>query len=352
MHQKLKTLGFVNIQILDDKTEIKIANLSIFLIPPLNITGLESNADTNTQPIDAGYLFVNDETKLRLAFLGDNSLYSEECVEQYKYLLEKLDLIAFAYSGFSSDYPFNYGFNHGDMLDICNQGEQQRFTKQLNNLIKIRPRFVLPYLSEFVPIGSHAANWMKCFKKVWTNNKDLVAKKYGESLNCAFGTLYPNEFLKFVNKKPQPIKTQFPRKQYLQMASEYYEKNTNLLKLTEATKTILRLIDQIIFYCAENFFESIVRLELKPNFSFNFFVEEKFQIGLNTRTMKVSYNEIKKQRISLYIDANLFLKVLKGSLHWNDACLSLRMNWRREPNIFDIHSYNALHYFRLPYDHK
>ena len=79
-------------------------------------------------------------------------------------MLKEPDLIEFAYNGFASDFPFNSNFSSQKKIDICNENEEVRFSKQIRNLKKIKPQFVLPYSSEFVPVGAHVGNWTEIFK--------------------------------------------------------------------------------------------------------------------------------------------------------------------------------------------
>ena len=145
-------------------------------------------------------------------------------VEENLELLKEPDLIAFAYNGFASDFPFNYNFSYQKKIDICNENEEVRFSKQIRNLKKIKPRFILPYSSEFVPVGTHVGNWTEIFRNIYTNNNSVVAKKYGETLNCNFGTLYPEEFLRFDNNCMLSIEESYPRSTLLNEMISYQNK--------------------------------------------------------------------------------------------------------------------------------
>ena len=161
------------------------------------MTGLETGATQNELSIDGGFSIVNRHNGLKLVFLADNNLYSTERIRENLSLLQAPDLIAFAYSGFASDYPFNFNFALEKKLQICDTNENRRFSLQVEHLKLINPKFILPYSSEFVPIGSHAQGWIEVFPHIWTSSKDGVAKRYGDELGVDYGSLYPGEAIVF-----------------------------------------------------------------------------------------------------------------------------------------------------------
>lgn len=350
MKIQLEVNGFTEIKLIEEADNVTIGNLLVRLIPPLNSSGLEAHEDfsENQLCIDAGYRLDNLETKLSLIFLADNSLYNESAISKYHHLLSSPDLIAFAYSGFASDYPFNYSFSVDEMLKICNEGENRRFTLQSNNLKVIRPKYILPYSSEFVPVGSHSNTWMNCYPKVWTSDKEFVARKYAEELNCNAGTLYPDEELIFKARIPQPIIKTFDRNAIIEMMLDYRHECEDTANSVNSFEADI-ISESIISQAAKNYFEKQVSVGLHPRFDLRFYLNNKFLFGIKNDRNLLQFSEFESDNVlDITSDASTLRKLLTGTLHWNDACLSLKLKWERSPNLFDSDSYNNLHYLRVP----
>jgi len=341
--------GFKDIKVLEEGESTTVGNFLVRLIPPLNITGLEFGEDLseNKLCIDAGYRLDNLDTLLSMIFLADNSLYNESAFETYHHLLDSPDLIAFAYSGFASDYPFNYNFSFKETIRICNENENKRFLLQSKILKKIRPKYILPYSSEYIPVGSHSSFWMNCYPEIWTSDKDFVAKKYATEVGCDAGALYPDEELIFELRNPQPVIKTFDRSAIIRKMIDYRQKFQSLedsVTLPEADISFGNLVPQ----AAENYFSKQVSLGLAPRFDFHIYCNEKFLFGIRNDTRKLQSSEFDSMNlIKIKTDAITLIKLLSGALHWDDACLSLRLKWVRVPNLFDIDSYNSLHYLRV-----
>ena len=96
----LESNGFKNTILLDFlEDSISEAGFTIKAIPPLNTSGLDSQAEENTLSIDGGFTLESNFCELKLVFLADNNLYDERAVEENLELLKEPDLIAFAYNG-------------------------------------------------------------------------------------------------------------------------------------------------------------------------------------------------------------------------------------------------------------
>ena len=290
--------------------------------------------------------------ELKLVFLADNNLYNDRVVEENLDLLKEPDLIAFAYNGFASDFPFNYNFSYQKKIDICNKNEEVRFSKQIRNLKKIKPRFILPYSSEFVPVGTHVSNWTEIFRNIYTNNKSFVAKKYGETLNCNFGTLYPEEFLRFDNNCMLSIEESYPRSTLLNEMISYQNKMSKKEKESSTFEDEISCKDINYFLlelAAKNCFDAIERNGLVPKSSVNLFLNKSFFAGIDFENMEIERgNRLSEPFLNIYLTPEMLSRLLSAELHWDDACLSMKINWYREPEEFDVDTQNALTYLCSP----
>ena len=54
-----------------------------------------------------------------------------------------------------------------------------------------------------------------------------------------------------------------------------------------------------------------------------------------------------KPFLKLYINHDFLERVLEGKMHWDDACLSMKLSWHRSPNLFCSDTSNAINYLKI-----
>jgi len=337
--------GFSNLTLLDVNESLdNELGFKISAVQPINTSGLYTQADANSMSIDAGYVIESNTSKLKLIFLGDNNIYNTELVKQNLHLLKEPDLIAFAYSGFASDYPFNYNYTDKEKIDICNELEESRFNQQSKNLKLIKPKMVLPYSSEFVAVGEAASDWTNIFKQIYTNNKEDVGRKYANALGCDFETLYPEEFLVYEGRDKLASNKSYDRSNLLQDMIAYQ----GSIALKTNTEKV-EISDSLLEISAQNCFDGVKKNSLDPDLSINIFSDDRFLATLDFKKNKlIKESPAEGSYLNIYIQSEMLNRILKRDFHWDDACLSLKMKWERCPNIFDMDTHNALTYFTAP----
>ena len=73
-------------------------------------------------------------------------------------------------------------------------------------------------------------------------------------------------------------------------------------------------------------------------------------MGIDFENMEIDRGqEISKPYLNIYLTPKMLHRLLSAKLHWNDACLSMKVNWHREPEEFDVDTENALIYLCLPF---
>jgi hypothetical protein len=349
---QLKALGYHNISVMECNSDVfDSLNFEIRAVPPLNVTGLEAQGE-NEMSIDAGFRLVHKATKVKLVFLADDNLYSEERVNDNFELLEGADLIAFAYSGFASDYPFKYKMTHEERIKICERNEEYRFNLQLKHLKALRPKCIMPYSSEFAAVGADAINWRKVLPEIWTSNKRGVAEKYSVHLDCEGVALYPGDYVTF---------------------NENGDRNYHVLNFSDESphtvNNLLNYCDSINFFteelaypsvdvnefhkvaqsAVENYKHALKKHGLKPQQNIDIVTRDVDYILSVSREGFIVDNAQVNSGSKLVITGSLgfLFKILTGKLHWDDACLSMHLDWERTPDFFCGDTMNALNYLRI-----
>tara|TARA_B110001452_G_scaffold267419_1_gene277224 strand:- start:1327 stop:2679 length:1353 start_codon:yes stop_codon:yes gene_type:complete len=347
----LESEGFNNLILLNvDEQEYLIDELGFKIspVPPINTSGLYSQADQNDMSIDAGFVIESNISKLKLVFLADNNLYNTEIIKKNLSLLKDPDLIAFAYSGFASDYPFNYQYSREEQLNICEKLEKSRFDTQVKNLKIINPKTILPYSSEFVAVGPTVEDWTNALLQTYTSDKVEVGRRYADAIGCNFETLYPNELLVAEGRKFLPVTEVVQRSNLMNELLEY-QKSISCKNFKNNSDETIIIDDFLLEESAKNCFTGVIKNNLKPNLAINIYSDNNFLGALDFKQSHFNKsNPIKDSYLNIYIAGEMLHRVLKRSFHWDDACLSLKVKWERHPEPFDIDTQNALTYFCQP----
>ena len=348
----LKKNGFENITVLECAEEVfETSDFHVKAVPPLNTSGLDyDSSNLDEMAIDGGFVFIHKKSKLKLVFLADDNLYSHERVSIFSDLMCNADLIACAYNGFASDFPFQYDFSFSQKVKIIEENEKKRFNKQVQNLKLLKPKFFLPYSSEYVAVGKHSDKWFQIFPHIWTSDKDLVAKKYSESLNIEADTLYPGEILEFENNERKPITKTYDRKSIYEKMKVYREEVENFENKVKSSKASLKKINEIKYLfkkASESLINAKKKHKISPKQNIVVMVDNNF-VGEVTSDNII--NQEKKTENQAYLCVNgssdIITSLLKNEIHWNNALLSMRLQWSRSPNFFCENTFHALNYLR------
>lgn len=346
----LQKNGFHDINVMECSIDTyETSDFKITAVPPLNVTGLEAQ-DENNMSIDGGFALINKSSGAKCVFLADDNLYSEKRVKENLDVIADPDLIAFAYSGFASDYPFKYNMTKDEMIDICNRNENERFATQVENLRLIKPKFILPYSSEFVAVGNHAQHWRNTLPHVWTSNKAEVASRYAEALGVHACALYPNDYLGFDQDGELTTisKQSHQHNEYSVSSLISYAESLDDIANYKAPSSDFDL-PFALEKAARNVKGSIEKFSLKPKQHIIFRSPQKFLGAININGDYIYNLEVvtSEPYLEITIDAGILAALLNGDEHWDDACLSMRLSWKRVPNHFCGDTMNALYYTKL-----
>ncbi|QJD72173.1 MBL fold metallo-hydrolase [Marinobacterium sp. LSUCC0821] len=355
MSNTLKEAGFNNVNVLECSAESFLTEeFDITAVPPINVTGLESQKE-NSMSIDAGFSIICRKNGIKLVFLAGDNLYSAVRISENIKILNNPDLIGFAYSGFASDFPFKYRFNFEEKLKILRDKEKVRFELQVDNLKLLSPKCVMPYSSEFVAVGGHAAEWRRVIGEVWTCDKFEVARRYGKALNADFVALYPEDTIIFDENGA--------RVDYLNSSFESGESifkeminYSDSLTCSEGSSRVFKNTVRdsefdfgLLELAAKNYSKAIKKHSLEPKQEIIISIDGDRRLHLDKEGSLKDINGDAGIDPFIIVDVNagILKLIIDGDLHWDDACLSMKLNWHREPNFFCSDTLNALNYFRL-----
>ena len=348
----LKKEGYLNTNVLECSNEVyNTDKFSIRTVPPLNVSGLEAHTD-NQLSIDGGFVLVNKASKAKLVFLADDNLYSEERVKENYELINSPDLIAFAYSGFATDYPFNFNFSLKEKIKITQHHEENRFNTQLSNLKLIKPKCIMPYSSEFVPVGKHSKHWHNVLPHIWTSSKKEVTSRYSKALDTKGIYLYLGDKLLIDGERNISADKISTDDKFLSQLRNYYEKESKIDHYKNENENIIPVsrIKSLLKKASSNYLKSLKKYKLHPLQTIIIKSDNNIigSIDKNGTFEEVSAdNNINGNTLLIEVPSYILERLLTAQEHWDDAALSLRLNYERSPNIFCSDTLQAVNYLNV-----
>ena len=129
---------------------------------------------------------------------------------------------------------------------------------------------------------------------------------------CYFGTLYPEEFLRFDNNCMLGIEESYSRSTLLNEMISYQDEISKSEKesSTFEDKVLCEGIDDLLEVAAKNCFNTIERNGLKPKYSVNLFINKTFFAGIDFENMEIGR---RKELPEPFLNIYLIPEMLPGS---------------------------------------
>ena len=320
----LEDMGFQNVQRLDFNVEYKMRN------SPLNLSILKSGDFRE----DSGLYFS----------IGNFTSLMDVDSNNINFLkLPNVTLYASSFGSGASGYPLMFdNLNLTQKKKIIQANRNFILTKKKKNMLKIKPKYFLPYASYFSEDLVRDKFIKKLNKKNKIDNylsfcknnkisilnteinnqfhfKDTKLKKEYNDIKVLFKDKSPKEYLKRYKSNYSII-----NEKYLK---DYFE-NSNF---SETLELFIDLTDDNFKSIGKFYF---INFSLKKN------TLKKFtQLELNNRFNSKSYNN---RKLYLKIRKESFLSTIYNKLPWDDLLIGFACKVNRIPNI-----YNAKFWFHF-----
>jgi len=344
---KVSSVGLSdNLILVDPCQTVSFDCITVTALPPFNTALVLDSDSVSNSPIsiDGGFL-VSERFGSKVAFMADNNPYNVDQILKHINLFEDINVFCISHNGFASDYPFQYGYSQEECFAKYEQLENSRQTRQLNHIKDlIQPDSILAYSSSFVPNSWVNPNWWYCAR--YSNYFDSVSaaaqfevisgiKSFGLSLdtfldcsNLSVERVSNNRYLSSIKKYMLPAISQ------LETASV-----SSCSQVTcESVPLDARMIDASI----QNYYNKAAEFCLEP----------QFKIQINVDNMPPILLEYLSNRpghlLKMSMSASDLASILLGSLHWNSAMLSFRIDAKRQPDFYCAHTYDSLLNFTQP----
>ena len=183
-----------------------------------------------------------------------------------------------------------------------------------------------------------------------------IGKKYAEALNVKSIALYPEDIVSFDNNGSMHENYHSKKKDLDTVYSEMIDYANNIEDdeyekyNKEQTVTVFKL-ESLLKNASKNYKNSIKRFNFKIKQNLVVKADNKF-IGHIDREGNFFSDESllnsKHLNILEFSCPNYLLnRLLQSKEHWDDAGLSLRLSWKRVPNLYCGDTLNALNYLNV-----
>ena len=313
----IEDLGFHNIERFDFNFEYKMKN------SPLNLTILKSGDFRE----DSGLYFSIGKFTALMDVDSNNINFSK---------LPKVTMYASSFGGGASGYPLMFdNFKKDEKNKITLRNRNFILTKKKKNMIKIKPRYFMPYASYF----SEDLWRDKEIKELNKKNKLDDYKSFcNQNLINILDTMRDNEFFfedmkltKKIQKKNKIFKDKSPIKYLEEFKLKYSFVDENYIKkyfensgFNEKLKLYINLTDDSFKSYNEAYYIdfSTKKLSLKK---------------VNKKQLKNDfiYKDNKINKLFLKIRKESFLATIYNKDPWEDLLIGFSCKVLREPNVYN-----------------
>ena len=339
----VKNIGLEPI-ILKEYESIDLKGTTITAIPSINTDSVNDTDELKTElSIDGGFSVSCNNTKLLV--LADNNPYNRKKIKEKIKFYQDIDLLLVSHNGFASEYPYNYGYDKNTCLKKYKKLEETRQNKQLRNIKDlIKPKYLVPYSSSFIPNYWVNQNWWYCAENSkFFNNKD-AAKEFKKLTGITTVASNINEFININNDKIEILNLE-KNKFFYSIRNSLEENSIGDLPIkkdsNKDTKEKLQELKSKLEIATKNYYDKLSIFKLKPNFNINIHYDVDNFCELKNETAE------EDSLLEVFIDKFFLLKVLNKQVHWDSAFLSYKLNFKRSPDYYCNDTYLALHNLKL-----
>jgi len=355
MAARLTKMGFADVRMLRPELRVEVSRgLAMEVVPRMNAYGQEleqyNRRDLESLVIDTGVIIT--AAGIKVVLLADNVPYCPKdagaSVEHMKYC----DLLGFSYNGAASDYPLCYeNLSADEKRAIANEREDKREAVNRAFVDLIRPKALMPYSSEFALRGPMAKRFAEWCGDAWWADKGKVVERYIANTALPTFALYEGDELRIARDEGyQLVKRTTENPKLSDVAEELYSSVPNTRDRYPAVNS-LEEIDQLVDRASSHMFEKMTQYRIESDWVLELSLEDPgwkpLYVDLRERSSSRQQPN-NRLMLSCICEANYLAGLLRGDCHWNNAMISFNLRWKRVPNEFDRHLFDALNYFHAP----
>ena len=343
----IEELGFLNVKLVKPFVKIKLADLILTIVPPLNAFGQELGSYVEGYEIDATNidtsLFVEDQkNNTSHLFLCDNTPYEITILEKLK--IKNLVSLWYRFISYAQDYPVCYKFTDKRKKDIHLSMHNNRKAAVEKCVKALKPKLYFPNSADFVLNGPNAKSFEAYVSEKYIDRK-LVADTYSFQ-NITFSK---SEYVNFGDEiiissyKDIQIKRNLfsydlvsSKSSLDKFQSSHIENEVEVLE--DAFSKMLKRCDQF-------------KIDLSPSkdWLLKLVIEHNEYIFSYQSRRLLSSKELNgtNKILTTVLSKKQFAALMSRELHWNNAQIGFHLQFERTPNEFCQEIYKSLNFLHM-----
>ena len=344
----IKQLGFSNIKLIKPFTKVKLSDMDLTIVPPMNAFGQElgsylSSYETDATHIDTSLLVEDHQTKTSHFFLCDNTPYDLSVLERIKF--ENLNSVWYPFNSYAQDYPVCYEIDDVEKTNIHRLMHKKRRDTIEKCVKKLKPKYYFPHSADFV-LNGPASKSFEDYTDTKYMERKLVADTYAfpslsDSVSAYVGF---GDELEFVSDGD--LKIYRDRYGYELTSSKLGLDNFESNLKEKNSQVIERAFSEMLQRC-EKF-----KIDLTParDWLLELNVDEDKEV-LSYREMRLLKEEDEilsdYKILSIKLTKKQFDALMTRELHWNNAQIGFHLELKRNPNEYCQELYKSLNFLHL-----
>lgn len=324
-----------------------IDGIDIHVIPPMNKLGHLSNELDVSQyedliAIDCGFVISSENTKIVL--LADNFPFNSDTLDEgTKRLISNADLFAFAYNAMADDYPLSYD----DFSDEEKRSKSlSRNNKRLDVLIKsesaFKPKLLMPYSSDFVIAGKRAKQFIDIHPQEFLS-KDKFVSHHSSFFEADMICLAQGDEL-IIDDLSYCINTK-KRTTNQQTMQEFVD---TLSQENHPTSEVSwNLIFDAFKLASENMVARLKKMNVPSTWKLRLKCsdspEQNMSLDLSTGCVTID-DDTTFNVVECTANSGYLYELLTFKSHWDNACISNNLSWKRNPDVYDVGLWKGLNF--------
>lgn len=345
----LAKLGFRDVTMLPPFTPLDVDDLTIEVIPPMNMFAQELEyyqKGRETVAVDASAAVTWGGLKILL--LNDNSPYDQSLLKPHLSRLQHCDLLALNYNGAADDYPVCYrGISEADKIRLSDQRDRKKFDASCKLIDLLKPKAVMPYSSEFSVRGRQARAFAR-IKASFYNDKQKMADALAQASGVQTVYAYESDRLKIDREGIQKVAGESINVTLAERAEALFWDRPNYADRFPKVPSVEQ-IDALADRASEHMFHFMERLNLNSEWVLKVYfadAAEPIVVDLHNRR-RVKHCPADRKTLSCFTDTRYLGALFERHAHWNNATISYNLEWQRRPNEYDPFLYDSLNFFHV-----
>ena len=343
----IEELGFLNVKLVKLYVKIKLADIILTIVPPLNAFGQELGSyvegyEFDTTNVDTS-LFVEDQkSNTSHLFLCDNTPYDIQSLERLK--IKNLDTLWYPFNSYGQDYPVCYKLTDKIKKDIHLTMQNNRKAAVEKCVKALKPKLYFPHSADFVLNGPNAKSF-----EAYVSEKYIDRRMVADTYSFQNITFSKSEYVNFgdeiIFSSYKDIQIKRNLFSYDLVSSKSSLDKFQSLPIENEVKVLEEAFSQMLKRCDK------LKIDLSPSkdWLLKLVIEHNEYIFSYQSRRLLSSKELNgtNKMLTTVLSKKQFAALMSRELHWNNAQIGLHLQFERTPNEYCKEIYKSLNFLHI-----